>query len=162
MKIKFVFFIGIVLSFALKLFTQETKLQEADANSKSPVKIGVLGVPQDILDLCNKFFNTIIENKIEKAFQDLLNNSPLQKKKDELEKLISETKRANLLYGMIKSYEPVSSDIVSESFIRVRYLAYHTDFPMRWVLTFYRSPKFGWIVVNIRFDDLSEFFFKGD
>ncbi|MGQ9819036.1 MAG: hypothetical protein ACUVQ1_03830 [Candidatus Kapaibacteriales bacterium] len=158
----FVFFLIIVLSFALQLMAQETKLQEAETNSKSPVKIGVLGVPQDILDLCSKFFNTIIENKIEKAFEDLLTNSPLQKKKDELEKLILETKRANLLYGMIKSYEPVSSDIVSESFIRVRFLAYHTDFPMRWVLTFYKSPKFGWIVVNIRFDDLSEFFFKGD
>lgn len=162
MKKKFVIFITIVLSFALKVSAQEAKLQDEGSNYKSLVKIGVMGVPQDILELCSKFFNTIIENKIEKAFQDLLNNSPLQKIKDELEKLISEAKRANLLYGLIKSYEPVSSDIVSDSFIRVRYLAYHTDFPLRWVLTFYKSPKYGWIVVNIRFDDLSEFFFKGD
>jgi hypothetical protein len=66
------------------------------------------------------------------------------------------------LYGQIRAYEPVSSDIVSESYIRIRYLAYHTDFPMRWIFTFYKSPKLGWIVVNIRFDDLSDFFFKED
>ncbi len=143
------------------LFAQEGKLPQGDVNDKTK-KIGILGVPQDVLDKCKTFFDKIIDGKIEKAFEDLIGNSPLKKKTDEIEKLIAETKRANTLYGAIRSYEPINSEIVTESFIRVRYLAYHTDFPMRWVFTFYKSPKLGWIIVNIRFDDLSEFFFKED
>ncbi len=142
------------------LYAQENKLEGSQKDNKS--KIVVLGVPQSLLDICNRFFDKIIAAQIEQAFEELIHNSPLQKKRDELDKLISETKRANLLYGQIKSYEPVNSDIVSESFVRIRYLAYHTDFPMRWIFTFYKSPKLGWIVVNIRFDDLSDFFFKED
>lgn len=142
-------------------FSQEGKLPPSESESKIK-KIAILGVPQELLDKCQKFFDNIIANKIEFAFEELIGNSPLKKKTDEIEKLISETKRANNLYGNIRSYEPINSEIVTESFIRVRYLAYHTDFPMRWVFTFYKSPKLGWIVVNIRFDDLSEFFFKED
>lgn len=151
----------VFLAFSINsLFAQESKLEGSQKESRS--KVGVLGVPQSLLDICNRFFDKIIAVEIEQAFEELIQNSPLQKKKEELEKLISETKRANLLYGQIKAYEPVSSDIVSESYIRIRYLAYHTDFPMRWIFTFYKSPKLGWIVVNIRFDDLSDFFFKED
>jgi hypothetical protein len=135
---------------------------ERGAASDKAKKVSVLGVPQEVLDKIHMFFDSIIANKIEKAFDELIGESPLKKKTDEIQKLITETKRANTIYGAIKSYEPINSDIVSESFIRVRYLAYHTDFPMRWVFTFYKSPKLGWIVVNIRFDDLSEFFFKED
>lgn len=143
------------------LFAQEGKLPQVESNDKAK-KIGLLGIPQEVLDNCKGFFEKIIDGKIEKAFEDLIGNSPLKKKTDEIQKLISETKRANNLYGAIRSYEPINAEIVTESFIRVRYLAYHTDFPMRWVFTFYKSPKLGWIVVNIRFDDLSEFFFKED
>lgn len=142
------------------LFAQESKLEGSQKEGRP--KVGVLGVPQSLLDICNRFFDKVIAVQIEQAFDELINNSPLRKKKEELDKLISETKRANLLYGQIKAYEPVSSDIVSESYIRIRYLAYHTDFPMRWIFTFYKSPKLGWTVVNIRFDDLSDFFFKED
>jgi len=144
----------------LSAYSQESKLP-LSASDKAK-KVSVLGVPQEVLDKIHMFFDNIIANKIEKAFDELIGESPLKKKTDEIQKLITETKRANTIYGAIKSYEPINSDIVSESFIRVRYLAYHTDFPMRWVFTFYKSPKLGWIVVNIRFDDLSEFFFKED
>jgi hypothetical protein len=106
---------------------------ERGAASDKAKKVSVLGVPQEVLDKIHMFFDSIIANKIEKAFDELIGESPLKKKTDEIQKLITETKRANTIYGAIKSYEPINSDIVSESFIRVRYLAYHTDFPMRWV-----------------------------
>jgi hypothetical protein len=149
----------LLFSFSLS-WAQEGKLPPAESDKSK--KIGILGVPQEVLDKCKAFFDGIIDNKIEKAFEDFIGNSPLKKKTDEIQKLINETKRANNLYGQIRSYEPINSEIVTESFIRVRYLAYHNDFPMRWVFTFYKSPKLGWVVVNIRFDDLSEFFFKED
>ncbi len=154
-------FLFVFLFLSSNAWSQEGKLPPADNESKIK-RIGILGIPQELLDKCQIFFNNIIDNKVEKAFNELIGNSPLKKKSDEIEKLINETKRANNLYGSIRSYEPINSEIVTESFIRVRYLAYHTDFPMRWVFTFYKSPKLGWIIVNIRFDDLSEFFFKED
>ncbi len=160
MKMTIIFIILNFFSFCFS-FAQEGKLSPAQSESKSK-KLSILGVPQEVLDICENFFYKIIDNKIEKAFDDLIGNSPLKKKTDEIQRLMSELKRAVNLYGQIRSFEPINSEIVTESFIRVRYLTYHTDFPMRWVLTFYKSPKLGWIVVNIRFDDLSEFFFKED
>ncbi|MFA6570085.1 MAG: hypothetical protein WCT77_02500, partial [Bacteroidota bacterium] len=71
----------------------------------------------------------------------------------------TQTKKSIQLYGPIKGYEPVSSEIVTESLVRLRYFSLHTDFPMRWIFTFYKSPSRGWIVINIKFDDLSETFF---
>ncbi len=149
----------LVFSF-VSAFSQETKLQGSSDDEKS--KISILGVPKDVIDICSKFFERLIAEQVDLAFDELINNSPIKKKAEELKKLKEEVKRANLLYGTIKSYEPVSSDIVSESFLRVRYLAYHTEFPMRWIFTFYKSPKYGWIVVNIRFDDLSDTLFPVD
>jgi len=158
--IKFVLFASVLFFAFYSTYCQEGKLPLSETEKVK--KVSVLGVPQEVLDKIHTFFDSIIANKVEKAFEELIGDSPLKKKNEEIQKLINETKRASMIYGAIKSYEPISSDIVSESFIRVRYLAYHPDFPMRWVFTYYKSPKLGWIVVNIRFDDLSEFFFKED
>lgn len=120
------------------------------------------GIPSELIERCSTFFDIAIKDDFENAFKVLLKNSPINKKSTDLDNLLSETKRAVILYGKITGSEPVSSEIASPSYIRLRYISIHPDNPMRWVFTFYKSPTRGWTVNNVRFDDLTEFLFSDE
>jgi hypothetical protein len=109
---------------------------------------------------CDDFFKLIINGKYREAFSGLLTGSLIGEKSEQLTNLIDQTKRASELYGEMKSYELVNTEAVSPSLARLRYLSLHTDYPMRWLLTFYKSPEKGWVVINVKFDDVTESFFQ--
>ena len=48
------------------------------------------------------------------------------------------------------------------SVVRLRYLALHREFPVRWILTDYKSPVKGWLLTNIKFDDPVEELFPDE
>ncbi len=121
-----------------------------------------IGVPNVLLDKTTAFFENIKELKVVKAFDGILENSPLSEKKEARKQLISQTKKAMEIYGNLTSYEAVSSETITGSYIRLRFLGLHENYPMRWIFTFYKSPKMGWIITNIKFDDLSEFYFTDE
>jgi hypothetical protein len=108
------------------------------------------------------FFETLKSEDINKAYEVLLQNSPIMNQKEDLNNLVVQTRRAIGLYGKIYSNEPVYADIVSNSYIRLNYLGIHSNYPVRWIFTFYRSPKHDWIITNIKFDDLSEYYFRNN
>jgi len=108
------------------------------------------------------FFNSLLDSNVNEAYNILMNGSPLARKTNELTGLINQTHRAFEIYGLIKGYEPVNNEFITPSFIRVRYLGLHTRFPMRWIFTFYKSPDKGWIITNVKFDDLTEFYFSDE
>ncbi len=107
-----------------------------------------------------KFFKGIMENKIEDSYKLLLEDSPILKKKEDMEKLLKETNLAKKYYGKLAGFEFVSAEKVTESYIRLRYLGVCENYPMRWVFTMYRSPTKGWIVTKVLFDDMSEYYFQ--
>jgi hypothetical protein len=117
-------------------------------------------IDKDIIKKIDKFFQKVITDEINDGFEDLLRNSPIVMKKDDLSNLKKQTSRSIEIYGKIEGFDFVNAEAVTESFIRLRYLALHINYPMRWVFTFYRSPEKGWIVSNIKLDDQSEFFFS--
>lgn len=121
-----------------------------------------LEVPGHLKSRVEKFFSSLIKNDIKNAYVNILTNSPISKQKSDIDNLLAQTKRALEIYGSLDGYEPVNAEIATESYIRLRYLGLHGNFPVRWIFTFYRSPEKDWIVTNIKFDDLSEYFFKGD
>ena len=108
------------------------------------------------------FFNSLLDSNVNVAYNILMEGSPLARKTEELKGLINQTHRAFEIYGLVKGYEPVNSEHITPSFIRVRYLGLHTRFPMRWIFTFYKSPDKGWIITNVKFDDLTEFYFSDE
>jgi hypothetical protein len=107
-----------------------------------------------------QFFNGIMKDDIEDAYKLFLKKSPLRAKKDDMTKLIKETKRAKKYYGKLAGFEFVSAEKVTNSYIRLRYIGVCENYPMRWIFTMYRSPKNGWIVTKILFDDMSEYYFQ--
>jgi hypothetical protein len=116
-------------------------------------------VPKELEDKCDKFFTLIKQGKLNEAYDEILKNSPINDKKDQVDNLLKSTKKAIKSYGALNGYESVNSESVSESYIRLRYLGLHADLPMRWIFTFYKSPARGWIITQIQFDDISETFF---
>lgn len=123
-------------------------------SSESEVKYADL--PDELKQKMAKFFEGLVQGEIADAYDKLLDNSPIKRKKANLSSLIASTERSVELYGNIFDYEPVNVDMVTTSFFKVRYLTLHTTVPTRWIFTYYHSPDKGWIITNILFDDQSE------
>ncbi|MBX3044719.1 MAG: hypothetical protein KIT33_06105 [Candidatus Kapabacteria bacterium] len=121
-----------------------------------------LEVPQILKTRVEVFFGQLMKDDVKKAYDNILSSSPISRQKADLDNLHSQTNRAFNIYGKLSGYEAVSAEIATSSYIRLRYLGLHGNFPVRWIFTFYKSPEKDWIVTNIKFDDLSEYFFKGD
>ncbi|MCX6147149.1 MAG: hypothetical protein NTW25_07850 [Candidatus Kapabacteria bacterium] len=156
MKIKILYVIVLFFSFFGYSKSQEDALQTSKSSKNSAKYIDI---PAELKQRTTKFFNQLLDDKVNQAFEEMMLNSPINKKTEEMKSLIKQTKRAFELYGKLLSYEPVSNEVITGSFMRVRYLGLHSRYPMRWVFTFYKSPDQGWIITNVKFDDLSDFLF---
>jgi hypothetical protein len=132
------------------------------SSNKSKEPSSFLEVPTGIKTRIDDFFSLLIKGNVKTAYSNILVNSPISRQKVDLDNLLSQTSRAFDIYGKLNGYEAVNAEIATNSYMRLRYLGLHSNFPVRWIFTFYRSPENDWIVTNIKFDDLSEYFFKGD
>ncbi len=119
-------------------------------------------VPKELYSQSASFFKRLLLSNIEQAYDGLLKNSPIREKQEQYKRLIDQTKRAFQLYGNAQGYESVDDEYVSESLMRIRYITIHDALPMRWVFTYYKSPSRGWIIINMKFDDEAEYFFKDE
>ncbi len=116
-------------------------------------------IPTELQDNIAKFFNRIGKKEIKDAYENLLEKSPIFEKKEELSSLVKQTLVSFDFYGKFYGFEPVNAEKVTDSYMRIRYIGLYEKYPIRWVFTYYKSPSRGWIVTNVKFDDLSEFFF---
>jgi len=132
------------------------------SSRKSKEPTSFLEVPPHLKTKVESFFSSLSKNDIKNAYDNILTSSPINRQREDIENLLSQTKRAIDIYGKLDGFEAVNAEIATDSYIRLRYLGLHGNFPVRWIFTFYRSPEKDWIVTNIKFDDLSEYFFKGD
>lgn len=119
-------------------------------------------VPQELKVKTSKFFNYLLDSNVTAAYDELMKGSFLIAQNEKLNTLINQTHRAFEIYGLLKGFEPVNAEEITKSFIRIRYIGLHTKFPMRWIFTFYKSPSAGWIVTNVKFDDLTEYYFSDE
>lgn len=140
----------LVSALSLSAQTGYTFIKNSDSTDK---------VPQVIRDNISDFFNMMFERNYEKAYQTILEKSPLLKDKENLEKLIKETTKIEEFYGKFTEFEFCKKDIVTKSYIRISCLGLCAKHPMRWIFTYYHSPEVGWLVTNIKFDDLTENYF---
>jgi hypothetical protein len=155
---------GFIAIFILFVLVTAGSAQEKSANHKQGEKADKLhdNAPPELQSKINSFFEKLIDGKIDDGYKQLLTGSPMSNKDEQVKNLIDQTKKATELYGKMFSFELVNYEFASGSLVRLRYLTMHSDFPMRWLLTFYKSPDRGWIIINIKFDDLSEMFFSDE
>jgi hypothetical protein len=154
----------IIICLLVLLFTVNFILAQSgglhNSDTKNSGNMGYDLIDKSVIKKIDNFFKKIISDDISNGFEDLLINSPIVVKKIDLANLKKQTERAIEVYGKIEGYEFVNSQAITDSFIRLRYLGLHANYPMRWVFTFYRSPEKGWIVSDIKLDDQSDFFFS--
>jgi hypothetical protein len=149
-----------LLAFQVIATSQGDQLPGSSFNPNS--NSAKITLPSELNAKVNVFFNHLLDSNVSKAYQDLMKGSYIMDQKEKVKTLINQTHRAFEIYGPLKGFELVTVEEVTNSFVRVRYLGKHTRFPMRWVFTFYKSPDQGWIITNVKFDDLSELFFKDE
>ncbi len=152
------FFLLTFLTLSNGLYSQGDELQSSTGVKSDSYK----KVPQELKIKTSKFFNFLLDSNVTAAYDELMKNSFLVAQSDKVNTLMNQTHRAFEIYGLIKGYEPVSAEEVSKSFLRLRYIGLHTKFPMRWIFTFYKSPTAGWVITNVKFDDLTEYYFTDD
>lgn len=150
MKI-FVFLLILVIN----LSAQSDKLQ----SENTLIIKDNLELPDNLKSRISDFFINVSTEKIETAYSKLLLDSPLISDDKQMRTLISETYKAIEYYGKNYGYESVDLQKPANSIVRARYIGLHENYPVRWVFTFYKSPALGWIVLNIKFDDLSQYYF---
>lgn len=147
--------IFVILIFLLNanVFPQDTKLSTPTAEP-----ITEMMIPSEVKSKLNNFFDAIKRKEFKKAYDELLKNSPINEKKEDIENLLNQTERTVRIYGEFSGASFVNGHNASDHYIRLRYLGLYDKYPIRWIFTFYKSPKLGWIVTNIKLDDLSEFY----
>lgn len=122
----------------------------------------VNAIPSEVKSKIINFFEYLLADTVDFAFHKLLKGSPISERNAQLTNLIEQTKKSFNVYGMIKGYEFVNIEKVAKSLVRIRYISLHKDFPLRWIFTFYKTEDRDWIIINIKFDDLTEYFFKDE
>jgi hypothetical protein len=153
---KYITIILLLLLFgASQSFSQGDELQSSFGGRSDSYK----KVPQELKVKTSKFFNFLLDSNVNAAYKELMMNSFLVAQNDKMKALENQTHKAFEIYGLLKGFEPVNAEEITKSFIRIRYIGLHTKFPMRWIFTFYKSPSAGWIVTNVKFDDLTEYYF---
>ena len=144
-------FVIIILSF----LTLQT------ANSQTRSKNQSL-VPKEVWTMCNDFFKLMMDSSASKAFDLMLKNSPLFREKESVNNMVTQALHTFDLYGPIRGFELADYEEVTSSYVRTRLISIHDIYPVKWVFTFYKSPKVGWIATNIMFEDKTDNLFIAD
>ncbi len=138
-------------------------LEAQDKAAESPTPTYFIpenNIDAPLAELMRLFFRRLTQGQVDTAFQALLYKSKIADNQDLVEKLVNQAQRALEIYGAIDRVEPINTEAITPSYLRMRFLALHADFPMRWELTFYHSPGKGWIVTQVKLDDRVESMFS--
>jgi hypothetical protein len=93
----------------------------------------------------------------ERAVREIIGDSPLKDRTDDVKKLIDQAQSLDARVGVYKQHELVSSRNVGSDLVFLRYLYKGDKFPVLWHFTFYRTSGAGglkrdWMLISLRFD----------
>jgi hypothetical protein len=107
------------------------------------------------------FIDTLKESGPRAAIDALIEGTLLKQQKGmQIEALIPQFEAALKIYGAVERTEQVDEKRFGESFVRYRFITYHTsDAPLFWQFMFFKT-KGGWQVYIFRFNDQFDAVFK--
>jgi len=109
-------------------------------------------------DAISTFFLALKAKQVDAAYDELVKNTIVVEKKEDLAGLKSSTKLALDNYGTITGFETLNLHEAGTTLRRYTCISLNEDLPLRWRFYFYRSPG-GWKLVDLRVDDaLAELF----
>ncbi|TFE69863.1 hypothetical protein A7Q09_00420 [Methylacidiphilum sp. Yel] len=102
-----------------------------------------------------KFFNQLLQGDIQRAFQELLVNSRLASRNENINMLMDKTSQAMSYYGKADSFDIYDSKAFGNRLYVVTYLLNLELQPLRWRFVYYKPDKV-WKLIDIRVDDALE------
>lgn len=103
----------------------------------------------------DKFFANLKTGDTTKAYEELLLNTRLAERKENLRLFIEKTDQALGLYGKVLNYEIYDNYNVGSGLMVLTYLSYHPVQPLRWRFVYYKPEK-AWMLIDVRVDDVLE------
>lgn len=98
------------------------------------------------------FFAALEKEKIEEAYDELVKDSMVGERKEDVASLKQRTQQALDGYGSISGYEVVEEKTVGSHLMRRTCLSLNSDLPLRWRFYFYESGG-QWKLIDLRVDD---------
>jgi hypothetical protein len=110
---------------------------------------GAAPTPEQSIDL---FFLALQADNIEGAYDNLVRDTIIADRREDIRGLKRRTLEALDSYGPVTGYEVIESRTVGGHLSRKTCLSLNTDLPLRWRFYFYRSGG-TWRLVDLRVDD---------
>ena len=95
------------------------------------------------------FFKQIIAGETSEAFAGLMEGSPLGMRKKAIDDLVADTAKIVESYGAIRSYEALRISRLGSRMIRITYLSYSDDYPLKWEIYCFLGTKSGWQILDL-------------
>jgi hypothetical protein len=102
--------------------------------------------------LIGAFFLALKSGQVDAAYAALVRNTIIAERKENVNELMTSTKKALDSYGPVNGYEVVDTLQVGSNLVRQTCISLNQDLPLRWRFYFYRSGGV-WKIVDIRVDD---------
>ena len=128
---------------------QEASGQAAASSSAAGVSAAPVPTPEESIRL---FFLALEADNIEGAYDNLVRDTIIADRKEDIKDLKRRTLEALDSYGPVAGYEVIDSRTVGQNLARKTCLSLNTDLPLRWRFYFYRSGG-NWRLVDLRVDD---------
>ncbi len=108
--------------------------------------------PMDPSAALSRFFEALKADQLETAYSDLVKNTIIAARPENVEQLKEKTRAAIDNFGPVKGYEIVETLEIGKSLYRHTCISLNEDLPLRWRFYFYRSGN-QWKIVDLRVDD---------
>jgi predicted GNAT family acetyltransferase len=100
----------------------------------------------------SRFFEALKADQLEAAYSDLVKNTIIAARPENVDQLKEKTRAAIDNFGPVKGYEVVETLEIGKSLYRQTCISLNEDLPLRWRFYFYRSGN-QWKIVDLRVDD---------
>ena len=103
-------------------------------------------------EMADGFFRALQNDQVDKAYKNIWDGTLMDKKRADVENLVSQNALALKTYGGVLGWELVSETVIAPSLVDRVYLVKTATLPLFYKIQFYR-PASRWQVTNLFFTD---------
>ena len=127
---------------------------QTESTGKRPIGIGPsssksLDGELVIRQRLERFFTSVSEKEVKKAYTDLLTGSKIGENAENVDGLVERTQKVLDVYGTMATSELIRTERIGSRLARFVYFSYGADFPLQWEFYCYRSPDEKWQLLDI-------------
>ena len=98
----------------------------------------------------DKFFTALRTGKTEDAYKELLKESNIARRPEDVQALIAKTNEAIAMYGKLEGAELIRTRFAGKRLVKVTYFSFCKFYPLQWDFYCYNSGPEGWRLIDIK------------